>query len=272
MPEWYHGHDPRDRFKGSPAATINQIDGERILSLRTGSLIIAQCMEVEEEEEEEDDALFFVAVKQRGPKRAGTQERRRGRRSADFKLDTLDTLVINFSVSTSIKNSGENSLDDKVDTRGWPECFGWSSLLLRSSVFLDASRFSLIHHGFYQLDPTRRVVDSDDEREKRSGAELRLPYITSHAVGSPTQFSSHLRMSRSSPPFPSQDRRRGRKSLRGPTDPVSSRAFLELILFVGCQPVAGEAGFGKEDVECEIGNRRKKDREKETKREKDGKR
>jgi len=51
---------------------------------------------------------------------------------------------------------------------------------------------------------------------------------------------------------------------------VSSRAFLELILFVGCQPVAGEAGLGKEDVELEIGNRRKKDREKETKREKDG--
>lgn len=77
MPERYHGHDPRDRFKGSPAATINQIDGERILSLRTGPLIIAQCTEMEEEEEE--DALFFVAVKQRGPKRAGTQERRRGR-------------------------------------------------------------------------------------------------------------------------------------------------------------------------------------------------
>jgi len=53
---------------------------------------------------------------------------------------------------------------------------------------------------------------------------------------------------------------------------VSSRAFLELILFVGCQPVAGEAGLGKEDVELEIGNRRKKDREKETKREKDGRR
>ncbi|KYN12173.1 hypothetical protein ALC57_15665 [Trachymyrmex cornetzi] len=268
MPERYHGHDPRDRFKGSPAATINQIDGERILSLRTGPLIIAQCTEVEEEEEE--DALFFVAVKQRGPKRAGTQERRRGH----FKSDALDTLVINFSVSTSIKNSGENSLDDKVDTRGWPECFGWFSLLLRSSVLLDVSRSSLIHHGFHQLDPTRRVVDSDDEREKRSGAELRyvLPYITSHAVGSPTQSSSHLRMSRSSPPFPSRDRRRGRKSLRGPTDPVSSRAFLELILFVGCQPVAGEAGLGKGDVECETGNRRKKDREKETKREKDGRR
>lgn len=31
----------------------------------------------------------------------------------DFKSDVLDTLVINFSVSTSIKNSGENSLDDK---------------------------------------------------------------------------------------------------------------------------------------------------------------
>ena len=76
MPEWYHGHDPRVRFKESPAATINQIDGERILSLRTGSLIIAQCMEVKEEEEE---ALFFVAVKQRRPKRAGTQERRRCR-------------------------------------------------------------------------------------------------------------------------------------------------------------------------------------------------
>lgn len=76
MPERYRGHDPRDRFKGSPAATINQIDGERILSLRTGPLIIAQCTEKEEEEE---DALFFVAVKQRGPERAGAQERRRGR-------------------------------------------------------------------------------------------------------------------------------------------------------------------------------------------------
>lgn len=75
MPERYRGHDPRDRFKGSPAATINQIDGERILSLRTGPLIIAQCTEKEEEE----DALFFVAVKQRGPERAGAQERRRGR-------------------------------------------------------------------------------------------------------------------------------------------------------------------------------------------------
>ncbi|KYN37591.1 hypothetical protein ALC56_07790 [Trachymyrmex septentrionalis] len=65
MPERYHGHDPRDRFKGSPAATINQIDGERILSLRTGSLIIAQCTEKkeeEEEEEEEEDALFFRMV------------------------------------------------------------------------------------------------------------------------------------------------------------------------------------------------------------------
>lgn len=90
--------------------------------------------------------------------------------------------------------------------------------------------------------------------------------------GPPTQSSSHLRMSRSSPPFPSWDRRRGRKSLRGPTDPVSSRAFLELILFVGCQPVAGEAGLGKGDIECETGNRWKKDREKETKREKDGRR
>lgn len=81
MPERYHGHDPRDRFKGSPTATINQIDGERILSLRTGPLIIAQCTEEEEkqEEEEEEDALFFVAVKQRGPERAGAQERRRGR-------------------------------------------------------------------------------------------------------------------------------------------------------------------------------------------------
>lgn len=77
MPERYRGHDPRDRFKGSPAATINQIDGERILSLRTGPLIIAQC--TEKEEEEEEDALFFVAVKQRGPERAGAQERRRGR-------------------------------------------------------------------------------------------------------------------------------------------------------------------------------------------------
>lgn len=71
MPERYHGHDPRDRFKGSPTATINQIDGERILSLRTGPLIIAQCTE-----EEEEDPLFFVAVKQRG---LGAQERRRGR-------------------------------------------------------------------------------------------------------------------------------------------------------------------------------------------------
>ncbi|XP_077277377.1 uncharacterized protein LOC143905691 [Temnothorax americanus] len=82
MPERYHGHDPRDRFKGSPTATINQIDGERILSLRTGPLIIAQCTEEkeeEEEEEEEEDALFFVAVKQRGSERAGAQERRRGR-------------------------------------------------------------------------------------------------------------------------------------------------------------------------------------------------
>lgn len=76
MPERYHGHDPRDRFKGSPTATINQIDGERILSLRTGPLIIAQCTD---EEKEEEDALFFVAIKQRGPERAGAQERRRGR-------------------------------------------------------------------------------------------------------------------------------------------------------------------------------------------------
>lgn len=75
MPERYHGHDPRDRFKGSPTAIINQIDGERILSLRTGPLIIAQCTE----EEKEKDVLFFVAVKQRGPERAGAQERRRGR-------------------------------------------------------------------------------------------------------------------------------------------------------------------------------------------------
>lgn len=70
MPERYHGHDPRDRFKGSPTATINQIDGERILSLRTGPLIIAQCTEEKEEEVEKEDALFFVAVKQRGPERA----------------------------------------------------------------------------------------------------------------------------------------------------------------------------------------------------------
>jgi len=73
MPEWYHGHDPRDRFKGSPAATINQIDGERILSLRTGSLIIAQCMEVKEEKE-----LFFCRRKTTETK-TSTQERRRCR-------------------------------------------------------------------------------------------------------------------------------------------------------------------------------------------------
>jgi len=41
---------------------------------------------------------------------------------------------------------------------------------------LDISRSSLIHHGFHQLDPTRRVVDLDDEREKRSGAELRFVF------------------------------------------------------------------------------------------------
>lgn len=35
--------------------------------------------------------------------------------------------------------------------------------------FLDVCRSSLIHHGFHQLDPTRRVVDPD-EREKRYGS------------------------------------------------------------------------------------------------------
>lgn len=47
--------------------------------------------------------------------------------------------------------------------------------------------------------------------------------------------------------FHRRDRRTGRQKEppRGPTGPVSSRAFLELILFVGCQPVAGEAGPGK---------------------------
>lgn len=47
---------------------------------------------------------------------------------------------------------------------------------------------------------------------------------------------------------------------------MSSRAFLELILFVGCQPVAGEAGLGKGDVECETGNWQERDREKERER------
>lgn len=68
MPERYHGHDPRDRFKGTLAATINQIDGERILSLRTGPLIIAQCCG---EKGRGGERAFFVAVKQRGPERAG---------------------------------------------------------------------------------------------------------------------------------------------------------------------------------------------------------
>lgn len=69
-------------------------------------------------------------------------------------------------------------------------------------------------------------------------------------------------------PFPPEIEPRGRKSLRGPTDPVSSRAFLELILFVGCQPVAGEASLGKGDVECKAENRRERKRERD--REKDG--
>jgi len=76
MPERYHGHDPRDRFKGTPAATINQIDGERILSLRTGPLIIAQCCGEKGRGQGGGGAFFFVAVKQNGgPERAGTSPR-----------------------------------------------------------------------------------------------------------------------------------------------------------------------------------------------------
>lgn len=63
-----------------------------------------------------------------------------------------------------------------------------------------------------------------------------------------------------------RQRPRGRESLRGPTDPVSSRAFLELILFVGCQPVAGEASLGKGDVECKAENRQKREKERKRKR------
>lgn len=47
---------------------------------------------------------------------------------------------------------------------------------LPSSFLLDASRSSFIHHRLHQLDPARRVVDPDDEREKRSGAELRFVF------------------------------------------------------------------------------------------------
>lgn len=47
---------------------------------------------------------------------------------------------------------------------------------LPSSSSRCVSRSSLIHHEFHQLDPTRRVVDPDDEREKRSGAELRFVF------------------------------------------------------------------------------------------------
>lgn len=43
---------------------------------------------------------------------------------------------------------------------------------------------------------------------------------------------------------------------RGPTGPVSSRAFLELILFVGCQPVAAHgAGGGIEGTQNATGRR-----------------
>lgn len=101
-------------------------------------------------------------------------------------------LVINFGVSMSIKNSGENSLDDKgefVREKGGKgdgvkgNAFRELTLVASPNVsdgflsFFDCPSSSprcvpLIHHGSCQLDPTRHVVDSDDEREKRSGAEL----------------------------------------------------------------------------------------------------
>lgn len=58
-------------------------------------------------------------------------------------------------------------------------------------------------------------------------------------------------------------RKRGRgRSRRGPTGPVSSRAFLELILFVGCQPVAAQSGQGEESR----GRRMRRDEERERER------
>lgn len=82
---------------------------------------------------------------------------------------------------------------------------------------------------------------------------LRLPYITSEDRGAgsvvlvapagPSVFS------RSVSPLTSEideeearRRPRQREARRGPTGPVSSRAFLQLILFVGCQPVAATEG------------------------------
>lgn len=115
----------------------------------------------------------------------------------------LLSLISMYRRAQCIKNSGENSLDDKGEfvredrrSEGRGRRMGVKGNAFReltlvaspnvSDGFLsffdlpsffppDVSRSSLVHHGFHQLDPTRRVVDPD-EREKRSGAELRFVF------------------------------------------------------------------------------------------------